>query len=142
MARSGEQLKETIKTVAADALGDDVAAVVLYGSYATGQETEYSDIDLLIVVERQFASWRERRQCEIALRKAFYRRVGQVSPVVLSVNDLQRALDGYYPLILDILETGWVLLDKGCFADVRARFDELKHGALRRAADRHWQVMV
>ncbi|MEO0248144.1 MAG: nucleotidyltransferase domain-containing protein [candidate division WOR-3 bacterium] len=142
MARNKEQLKDAIKSVTADALGDEVAALVLYGSYAVGQETEYSDIDLLIVVERQFESWRERRQCEIALRKAFYRLVGQVSPVVLSVNDLDRALESSYPLLLEILETGRVLFDKGCFADVRAQFDQLKQGALRRSVDRHWQVMV
>ncbi|MEO0248147.1 MAG: hypothetical protein ABIN58_01135 [candidate division WOR-3 bacterium] len=43
MARNKEQLKDAIKRVAADALGDEVAALVLYGSYAVGQESEYSD---------------------------------------------------------------------------------------------------
>lgn len=140
--KTKEAMTHGIKRVLVDVLGEDLAAVVLYGSYARGQESEYSDIDLLIVVERRFQDWRERRQLEVELRKKFYRLVGQVSPVVLSVDDLPRALEGYYPILLDALETGVVLFDKGCLADLRARFSELKQGVLRRHEDRYWHVAL
>jgi len=140
--KTKEAMTHRIKRVLVDALGEDLAAVVLYGSYAVGREGEYSDVDLLIVVARPFHDWRERRQLEVELRKKFYRLVGQVSPVVLSVDDLPRALDGYYPLILDALEIGVVLFDKGCFANLRARFSELKQGGLRRHEDRYWHVAL
>lgn len=133
-------MTQTIRRVLVDALGEDLVAVVLYGSYAVGRAGEYSDIDLLIVVERRFQNWRERRQLEVELRKTFYRSVGQVSPVVLSVDDLPWALEGYYPLILDTLETGVVLFDKGGFADLQAQFSELKQGGLHHFVDGYWHV--
>jgi predicted nucleotidyltransferase len=119
--KTTEVMTQKIRRVLADALGEDLAAVV-HGSYARSRGTEYSDIDLLIAVERQFQGWRERRQLEVELRKALYRSIGPGSPVVLSVDDLPRALEHDYPLILDILETGIVLLDNWCFADLRAQF--------------------
>jgi predicted nucleotidyltransferase len=140
--KTQEAMTYTIRRGLVDALGEDLVAVVLYGSYAVGRAGEYSDIDLLVVVQRRFHDWRERRQLEVELRKKFYRLVGQVSPVVLSVDDLPRALEGYYPLMLDILETGVVLFDKGGFADLQARFSELKQRGLRRDADRYWQVAL
>ena len=49
--------------------GKQLAALILYGSYAEDLETYYSDIDLLIVVNTAFAGWRERRRMEVLLRK-------------------------------------------------------------------------
>jgi len=140
--KAKEEIADKIGQVLVGALGECLAAVVLYGSYAVGRAGEYSDIDLLIVVERRFQDWRERRQLEVELRKLFYRLVGQVSPVILSVDELPRALEGYYPILLDALETGVILFDKGCFADLRARFIQLKQGGLRRFVDGHWHVAL
>jgi predicted nucleotidyltransferase len=141
-AKAKEAMTHKIKQVLIDPLGEELAAVVLYGSYAVGREDEYSDIDLLIVIERQFQDWRERRQLEVELRKLFSRSVGPVSPVVLSVDDLSRALEAYYPLLLDALETGVVLFDKGCFAELRVRFSELKQSGLHRDGDHYWHVAL
>jgi predicted nucleotidyltransferase len=46
-----EDLKEEIK----DAVGDKFAQLILFGSYSRGDFTEYSDIDLLILVDPPLA---------------------------------------------------------------------------------------
>ncbi len=55
-------------------------SVILFGSYAKGTAQSYSDIDILIILNKKFANWIERRDLEIELRKKLYRAVGQVSP--------------------------------------------------------------
>ena len=43
-----EEVKENLK----EFYGDKLKGIILYGSYARGEETEDSDIDLIILLER------------------------------------------------------------------------------------------
>jgi len=43
---------------------------------------------------------------EIELRKKLYRTFGQVSPKTASIDELEEALEGFNPLILNILNSG------------------------------------
>ena len=52
-----EKLSEilvTLRSGLAELLGDQLAAVYLYGSHARGEATSYSDIDVLIVLNGNF----------------------------------------------------------------------------------------
>lgn len=42
-----------VKLKLQEILGDDLVEVVLFGSYARGEATEESDVDLLVVVKRR-----------------------------------------------------------------------------------------
>ncbi|MFQ5976402.1 MAG: nucleotidyltransferase domain-containing protein, partial [Candidatus Hydrothermarchaeales archaeon] len=53
----------------------------VYGSYAENRETLYSDIDLLIIINKDLANWRERRQIEVSLRR-YTSALAQISPKV------------------------------------------------------------
>ncbi len=77
----------------------DLRSIILFGSHAKGTAQKYSDIDILIILHRKFANWMERSDLEIELRKRLYRTVGQVSPKVGSLEELEIALKAYNPLI-------------------------------------------
>jgi predicted nucleotidyltransferase len=103
----------------------DLRSVILFGSYAKGTAQRYSDIDVLIIPNRKFANWMERRDLEIELRKRLYRTIGQVSPKVGSIEELEAALEALNPLILNILDSGITLYDDGTFAKLKEHFKQI-----------------
>lgn len=119
----------------------DLRSVILFGSYAKDTAQEYSDIDTLIILNRKFANWMERRDLEIELRKRLYRTVGQVSPRVGSIEELEAALEAHNPLILNILDSGVALYDNGAFAKLKENFKHIASTEVVKHAD-YWEVVA
>jgi len=137
-----EVVVEKIKEESKAFFGTELASIVLYGSYAQGKESKYSDIDVLIIVKWEFSDWRERREVETELRKKFYSSIGCVSPKVAAINGLDKALTFYNPLILNILDHGVVLFDEGTFARLKNRFHALlTTGSIKKEAE-HWSIAI
>jgi len=137
-----EELVEKIKEELTAFFGTELASIVLYGSYAVGKEMQYSDIDLLIIVKRDFSDWRERREVETELRMKFYSSVGCVSPKVAAINELDKALTFYNPLLLNILDHGVVLFDDGTFFRLKKQFHALLNiGTIKKEAE-HWSIAI
>lgn len=110
-----EKIKEELKAF----FGTVLASFILYGSYAEGKESKYSDTDSLVVVKQRFGDRRARRDCEIALRKILYRSVGHISPRIIGADIISATLRNFNPLLLNILKQGIPLLDDGTFATVK-----------------------
>lgn len=137
-----EEVVEKIKKDLSSFFGNSLSSIILYGSYAKGKETQYSDIDLLIIVKRDFNDWRERREVETELRMKFYSIIGCVSPKVASINELDKALTFYNPLLLNILDHGVVLFDDGTFDRLKNRFHALLNiGTIKKEA-KHWSIAI
>jgi len=133
---------EKINKQISNFFGNSLSSIVLYGSYATGKETQYSDIDLLIIIKRDFRDWRERREVETELRMKFYSFVGCVSPKVAAIHELDKALTFYNPLLLNILDHGIVLFDDGAFDQLKGRFRTLLTiGTIKKEAE-HWAIAI
>lgn len=81
--------------------------VILYGSYATGQATSDSDIDLLVVapVKERFFD----RIANVLSLIRDLRRGLPVSPIVLSPEELEERQKLNDPFIHQILQTGVIL---------------------------------
>lgn len=120
---------------------DDLHSVILFGSYVKGTAQTYSDIDILIILNRKFANWMERSDLEIELRKRLYRTVGQVSPKVGSLEELEIALKAYNPLILSILDSGITLYDDGAFAKLKEHFKQIVATEVLKHED-YWEVVA
>ncbi len=119
----------------------DLCSVILFGSCAKGAAQPYSDIDILIILNGRFTDRTERRDIEIELRKRLYRTVGQVSPKVGSVEELEAALKAHNPLILNILDSGIALYDDGAFVKLKENFKHIASTEVVKRAD-YWEVVA
>lgn len=138
---SSEKISKKIVSELKDRFQSDLRSIILFGSYAKGTAQTYSDIDILIILNRKFANWTERRDLEIELRKKLYRTVGQVSPKVGSIEELKAALDAYNPLILNILDSGITLYDDGTFNKLKKQFEQKILTEVQKHAD-YWEVVA
>lgn len=136
-----EELSKKIISKLKDFFKADLRSVILFGSYAKDTVQEYSDIDTFIILSRKFADWTERRDLEIELRKKLYRTVGQVSPKIGAIEDIEAALEAHNPLILNILDSGIVLYDDGAFAKLKEHFKQITSIQVVRRAD-YWEVVA
>jgi predicted nucleotidyltransferase len=136
-----KKLSEKIVSELKDIFQSDLHSVILFGSYAKGTAQEYSDIDILIILNRKFANWMERRDLEIELRKRLYRTVGQVSPKVGSIEELKAALEAYNPLILNILDSGVILYDDSTFNKLKRQFEQKISTKVQKHTD-YWEVVA
>jgi len=78
--------------------------VILFGSYAKGNETEDSDVDLLVVApkkERFFERMASVRRLIRDLRNGL-----AVSPIVLTPGELKKRRAAGDPFVREILQTG------------------------------------
>ncbi|MCZ7357742.1 MAG: nucleotidyltransferase domain-containing protein [Candidatus Methanoperedens sp.] len=135
------KVSEKIVSELIDVFQKDLCSVILFGSYAKGTAQTYSDIDILIILNRKFGNWMERRDLEIGLRKRLYRTIGQVSPKTGSIKELEAALDALNPLILNILDSGIILYDNGAFAKLKEHFEQKVSTDVLRHAD-YWEVVA
>jgi len=118
-----------------------VTAVVLYGSYAENRETRYSDIDLLIIIDKELSNWREKRRMEVSLRKETAS-VGPLSPRIMTGKEFTTAFKNYDPLVLNVLSSGKILYDTGTFKKVRAQFEKVENRNIAKTPEGYWEVAL
>jgi len=135
-----EEVAEKIRKELNSFFGTELASIVLYGSYAKGKESKYSDIDILVVVKQRSGDRRARRDCEVALRKILYRSVGQVSPRIIGTDIISTTLKNFNPLLLNILKHGIPLLDDGTFATVKEEFQRMLEARIIEPKEDYWVV--
>ena len=68
-------------------LTDPTATVILYGSYARGQNNKQSDIDILILVDRDKISYSEEQKIKYPLYDLEFETGLIISPLIFSRND-------------------------------------------------------
>jgi hypothetical protein len=72
----------------------------------------------------------------------FYSIIGCVSPKVAAIDELDKALTFYNPLLLNILDHGIVLFDDGTFNQLKNRFRNLLTiGTIKKEAE-HWSIAI
>jgi len=111
-----EKLERSLQGLLA-ARGDEVAFVVLFGSMARGDWSWGSDYDLLIGLETD-------DDLRLADRIAEFEALVEAEVEVFPYNrsEWQRMFREYHPLLLEALEHGIVLWDRGAFAKMRSTF--------------------
>jgi predicted nucleotidyltransferase len=80
--------------------------IILFGSYARGNPTPDSDIDLLVVLPHKGKSWRLAAQIRGALQADY-----PLDLIVRSPEELRRRLAEGDPFLLDIEKNGEVLYE-------------------------------
>ena len=109
-----EKLERFLKTL--EERKGEIEFIVLFGSMARGDWSAGSDYDLLIGLSGDDG-------------KRFIDRLGEFSPregnievFPYSRSEWRRMFEGFHPLLLEALEYGLVLWDRGAFAEMRERF--------------------
>lgn len=135
-----DQLKQQLQPVVAalqEALGDDLTAVVLFGSRARGDARPESDWDLLLLAEKLPDSpWRRRQQILAWLPPAWRHQANVVA------HTPREWFDRVTPLALDIALDGIILYDNSDgllptrLAALRQQLAQL--GLERQAIDHEW----
>lgn len=66
---------------------EPLATVILYGSFARGDEKEFSDIDILILIDRDKITYSDETRIKYPLYDLEYDTGKVISPLVFSRND-------------------------------------------------------
>ncbi len=135
-----EVVAEKIKKELSGFFGNSLSSIVLYGSYAEGKESKYTDIDFSVVVTQRFGDRRARRDCGIALRKMLYRSVGQVSPRIIGTDRIFVTLRNFNPQLQNILKHGIPLFADDTFATVKEEFKRMADAKLIEPKEVYWVV--
>lgn len=100
--------------------GISTRSVILFGSYARGDFTEESDVDVCVVSDN--FPWGEKGRHILGSLC----RLRRVQTLVYSSQEFLEALRRLSPVVLDILYEGVVLDDDGFIKKARLLFDELR----------------
>jgi predicted nucleotidyltransferase len=120
-----QKLNETYRKVAvefaqrvASALGDQVDAIVLYGSVARGEAKRDSDIDILVVSPDPHSARKKASEiCEDFTYQHNY--TFFISTIHFSRGELNWHTRVRSPFIHNVIEEGMILYDNGTFSRVR-----------------------
>lgn len=100
-----KKVREKIETIISKLKKDyDPDQIILFGSYAYGNPTDESDIDLLIIKDTQepiLARWMIVRKLVTDLRKGL-----AFSPIIVTPSELKIRLDKGDPFFEEILQKG------------------------------------
>jgi predicted nucleotidyltransferase len=80
-------------------------AVVLFGSYAKGTQTEHSDIDLLVVAHTDEPQGIRLQK----LRGMFTRSPVRIDPIFYTPEEIAEELDRKYSFVASVLATGTLI---------------------------------
>ena len=111
MAQVGTTVTETLihEMTAAAAQEVQPEAIILFGSYATGQARPDSDVDLLIVETAPFGAHRDRRKEMVRLWRALSRFAVAKDILVYSRAEVEQWRDARNHVIARALREGKVL---------------------------------
>ena len=81
--------------------------IILFGSYATGDPTPDSDVDLLIIIETEQQTWDVGVDISLMLKHSF-----PMDIIVKTPQEIQKRLNYGDYFIKDIIETGKIIYER------------------------------
>ncbi|MFW6118273.1 MAG: nucleotidyltransferase domain-containing protein [Chloroflexota bacterium] len=106
--RTAKNHRLTLETVVERLKQDQPEKIILFGSYATGQTDEYSDLDLVVIrkTDKRFLE----RLVETSRTIGFD--LGKIDVFVYSPEEWQRMIDWENPFAEQVLKEGKVVYEK------------------------------
>ncbi|VVB84473.1 Nucleotidyltransferase domain protein [uncultured archaeon] len=116
---------------------NDLEAIVLFGSRASGAAKKYSDYDFLVIVENLPADWRERDTMVLELD-----RHGISDILLYTENELKDAIHAVNPLIMNIFDRPHKVLYGEFFIDriARLHIEEITMKNILRIGKNTWKI--
>lgn len=95
------QLKKNLEAV----LGNQIQKVILFGSYLRNEETEYCDLDVLIVTDKMIP-WQQKNLIRDVCSDISLDYEILVDSKIISQEEIDSKFWGKHPLITEALKTG------------------------------------
>jgi len=83
--------------------------IILFGSYATGNPTPDSDVDLLVIIDTKKPIWDVGVNISLMLKHSF-----PMDIIVKTPQEIQKRLNCGDYFIKDIIETGKIIYERTC----------------------------
>lgn len=98
--RINEILEEFI-SVSKKKFKENLVSIILFGSYARGTATKYSDIDLLVVVKKLTENFRKREKMKQEIGEIFFEKFDViVQSLFMTKEEIKDNLNSYSPLFV------------------------------------------
>lgn len=88
-------------------LGEELASIILFGSYAKGKEKETSDFDILAITNTSFADWRGKDRLAVEIESQVEH---PLDLILLTPEEFHQAALNLSPLLLSIFEGPYKIL--------------------------------
>jgi len=116
--------------------GDQVLSVVVFGSYARGDFTRHSDVDVLVVLRESSLPFLDR------LAELYeHTPRGLIQPLAYTRAEVEKMFEAGNLLVLDALREGVALFDTGFWSELRARLEELIRRGDLVPLDPGWRIL-
>ncbi len=115
--------------------GDRIAFVVLFGSMARGDWSRGSDYDVLIGLDQEDDQRLIDRMYEFSLLAE-----GNIEVFPYALSQWRWMFQTFHPLLLEVLEHGIVLLDRGEFARMRQVFQRWRAEGIVIPSGQGWRI--
>ncbi|MFQ6056673.1 MAG: nucleotidyltransferase domain-containing protein [Methanosarcinales archaeon] len=102
-----------------------VISIVLFGSFARKENTNYSDLDMLVVMEDLPEKWSDRIEILVPITAKIAMEYGvTISPICMTKDEVLDNLHAKTPMFIDMTRGYKVLYDKGFFVKSIREFSE------------------
>lgn len=120
----------TILSELSDALNQkfkhNLLSIVIFGSTVKGNSTATSDIDVMVICSSLVKDWRARDNMSLAITEDIESKYFiPIHMTLVSKEEILRATESAYPLMLEIYDANKIIYDKdGFFSQLLKKFEE------------------
>jgi predicted nucleotidyltransferase len=134
------RIAKDIKTL----FGKNLVSIVLFGSYARGQQKKYSDIDILVIADHLPSSRKERLSLVLLISKKYLSQGKTVSLILHTKDEIKNDFEYYNPLLLSISENYKLIYDRENFFLnlIQSIKDKIACNKIKKFADFSWEIAV
>lgn len=102
-----EKISEIINKIV---LGYNPDKIILFGSYATGNPNDDSDLDLFVIKETDLP----RPQRTVQVRKMLYGSMIPIDLIVYTQEEIDESKENKFSFVYKVLNTGKTLYERAC----------------------------
>jgi len=100
-----EKISQIVEKIA---IGYDPDKIILFGSYATGNQNDDSDLDLFVIKDSDLS----RPQRTVQVRKMLYGSMIPIDLIVYTPKEIEESKDNRFSFVYEVLNSGKTLYER------------------------------
>ena len=127
---------QTFINISKELFGNNLKAIVLFGSRASGMARKYSDYDLLVIAENLPSDWRKRDELILELD-----RHGISDILLYTEKEMEEAINSVNPIIMNFFDHPIkILYGKSCVDKLSHLYSKNIGGNILRIGRNTWKI--